>query len=123
MVFFVAVGFCGCGERDTRSVGTARAPAPSFASAELPLSGGGELVKLKIDIGADGRVTANGKTLSSPADLLPMAIDAAHEDPSVRAWIQASPGVTYGQLMAVIDILKQATISRMAFGFSSSGVP
>lgn len=80
--------------------------------------GGGEdpARQLWIEIAADGKTTLNGTVLSSREQILPRAKAAVRENPDLRAWISADDGVSYGALMVVIDMLKQAGISRMAFG-------
>jgi biopolymer transport protein ExbD len=94
------------------------ASAPSFGSADLPVSSGGEdpTQELWIEIASDENVTLNGKALGSPEELFAGAVAMRQQNPYLRAWISADASVTYAALMVVIDMLKQAGISRMAFG-------
>jgi biopolymer transport protein ExbD len=95
----------------------------SFAAADLPVIGGGEdkAQELWIEITSEGRLTVNGMVLGSGEELHARAQIALHRNPALRAWISADEGVSYAALMQVIDQLKQAGVSRMAFGYPAAG--
>ncbi len=128
------LALAGCGERHERcqdasvaetKTNRIRGDASPFASVELPLVGGGEdpSTQLWIDLTADGRVTLNGATLRAPTELLPRARAAREQNVQLRAWIRADASVPYGALWVVIDLLKQAGISRMAFSAKAPVAP
>jgi biopolymer transport protein ExbD len=123
----------GCSDRaeDARGSAVDSSANPSgrdaraFASAELPIIGGGEdpRTQLWIEITAEGRLTVNGAKLSASAELLPLAIAQLENNPHLRAFITADAGLGYGALFEVIDLLKQAGISRMAFDLRPTSSP
>ena len=80
-------------------------------------------MQLWIELSADGRVVLNGARLGAPAELLPRARAALQENPGLRAWISAETGLRYGALWVIIDLLKQAGISRMAFSLRPATAP
>jgi biopolymer transport protein ExbD len=108
----------GCSYPDGPGDCAVERAVPSFASAELPVIGGGEdpAEQLWIEVSSEERTTVNGKLLGSAAELRDEAKEAALRNPDLRAFISADEGVTYGALMVVVDMLKQVGISRMAFG-------
>ncbi len=113
LLLVVCSTLCGCSEE--RDLG--RNCVPAFASAELAVVGGGEdpAQHIWLELTLDGRTTVNGTTPDSSEALLVAIKAAALQHPNARAFIAADDGVSYGALMVVIDMLKQAGISRMAF--------
>jgi biopolymer transport protein ExbD len=87
------------------------APAPTADSNQGAL--------LQIDVLVNGEVHANGsKVDGGPVTLLAIAQKAHAANPQVRAIIRADREVTHGRVIAVLDTLKQAGISRIAFAVS-----
>jgi biopolymer transport protein ExbD len=73
-------------------------------------------VIFSIVLAADGRVLVDGKTLVNDDAILQLARDAQTQHPELRAVIKADAAVTHGRVIHVLDLLKQAHVSKIAFG-------
>lgn len=62
-----------------------------------------------------GATTVNGQAVPNDAALSGLAREALARDGELRAVIQADGAVTHRRLMAVLDALKVAGVSRIAF--------
>lgn len=69
---------------------------------------------------ADGRVLVDGTSVSGTDALVERAERALAADPALRAVIQADGAVTHRQVMTILDALKQAGMTRIAFGTLAS---
>jgi biopolymer transport protein ExbD len=58
----------------------------------------------------------NGQAVPDDASLTRQAREALSRDADLRAVIQADGAVTHRRLMGVLDALKAAGVSRIAFG-------
>jgi len=78
-----------------------------------------------IVMAADGRALVDGKPIPNDDAVLALARDAESQHPDLRAVIKADASVTHGRVIHVLDLLKQAHVSKIAFGTTptSAGTP
>lgn len=69
-------------------------------------------------LAADGQVMVNSTVLPNDDAILPQAKDALAKNKDLRAVIKADSQVAHGRVIHVLDLLKQAQISKIAFGVS-----
>ncbi|MFO0754912.1 MAG: biopolymer transporter ExbD [Byssovorax sp.] len=106
----------GLGPMRCTPIGSA-APPPSALPLDLPRVGGGELQMIfGVELHADGAMIVDGKRVDGDAELLARASDAITKNRDLRAVIRADTAVPHGRVIRVLDILKQAGISKIAFG-------
>ncbi len=93
------------------------APLP----VDLPHAAGAEPVSavLGVEIAADGSIFVAGKAVQSDAELKRVAKEFHDRDPDVRAVIRADRSATWGTVIHVMDLLKQAAIAKIAFAVSA----
>lgn len=70
---------------------------------------------LSVSIDARGGVLANGKPVSDDAELRSRARQALEEDPDLRTVIAASADTSHGRVMHVLDTVRDAGITKVAF--------
>jgi biopolymer transport protein ExbD len=70
---------------------------------------------LNVAIDAKGQILANGEKITSDAELLQRANKALKENPELRTVISASASASHGNVMHVLDTVRDAGISRVAF--------
>ncbi|HYP88924.1 MAG TPA: biopolymer transporter ExbD, partial [Polyangiaceae bacterium] len=70
---------------------------------------------LNVSIDAQGGVLANGSKVSGDAELKSRASQALKENPELRTVISASESASHGKVMHVLDTVRDAGISRVAF--------
>lgn len=104
---------------------TAKIVVTPAVPLDLPKASTGEAVQVIFSVlmPPDGRVLVNGTPLASEALLIDKARQALAETPELRAVIHADGAVSHRQVMRVIDQLKQAGISRIAFGAVAAESP
>lgn len=68
-----------------------------------------------ISVSADGSVLADGAILRDRAELSARARRLQSQDPNLRALISASASASHGTVLAVMDALREAGLSRIAF--------
>jgi biopolymer transport protein ExbD len=73
-------------------------------------------VVFSIVMAADGRAFVDGKPIVNDDAILQLGRDAEQAHPDMRAVIKADAAVTHGRVIHVLDLLKQAHISKIAFG-------
>jgi biopolymer transport protein ExbD len=73
-------------------------------------------VVFSIVMAADGRAMVDGKSIANDDAILQLARDAQSQHADLRAVIKADSAVTHGRVIHVLDLLKQAHISKIAFG-------
>src|SRR5579859_6246043 len=73
-------------------------------------------VVFSIVLVADGRALVDSKPIPNDDAILQLARDAQTQHPDVRAVIKADSAVTHGRVIHVLDLLKQAKVSKIAFG-------
>lgn len=114
---------CSEGDKDACSkLGMAIASVPldlpkASGGADAGADAGAPLV-FRITLLDDGRMIVNEKPVLSEADLAALAEEQAKAHSDSRAVIQAAASVKHGQVIRVLDILKQAGLTKIAFGVS-----
>jgi biopolymer transport protein ExbD len=95
-------------------------PAPTHA--DLPRSSTSEHVATAfvVFLQANGQISADGTTLKGMDDLRAAASAQIARDPEVRAVISADKDAQWGMVVTVIDQIKLAGISKIAFGVVSA---
>jgi biopolymer transport protein ExbD len=71
-----------------------------------------------IILSTDGRVLVDSNQIANDDAILPMARTAQTQHPDLRVVIKADSAVTHGRVIHVLDLLKQAHVSKIAFGVS-----
>lgn len=78
---------------------------------------GGEVQQVfNLTLTSAGETVVNGTLVNSDADLVSRARVALAAQPELRAVIQADGAVAHRRVMHVMDLLRQANVSRVAFG-------
>jgi biopolymer transport protein ExbD len=75
-------------------------------------------VVFSIVLAADGRAMVGGKPIANDEAILLLARDDQARHLDVRAVIKADAAVAHGRVIHVLDLLKQAGVSKITFGFS-----
>jgi biopolymer transport protein ExbD len=70
---------------------------------------------LNVSVDAQGGVLANGSKVRSDAELQQRAAQALKDNPELRTVISASASATHGKVMHVLDTVRDAGITRVAF--------
>ena len=78
---------------------------------------------LNVSIDAQGGVLANGSKVSGDAELKSRASQALKENPELRTVISASESASHGKVMHVLDTVRDAGISRVAFAADKLPTP
>jgi biopolymer transport protein ExbD len=73
-------------------------------------------VVFSIILATDGRALVDGKPVANDEAILQLARDAQSQHSDLRAVIKADSAVTHGRVIHVLDLLKQAHVSKIAFG-------
>ncbi len=73
-------------------------------------------VVFSIILAADGRAMVDGKAIANDDAILQLARDSQQSHPDLRAVIKADAAVTHGRVIHVLDLLKQAHVTKIAFG-------
>ncbi|WP_437494525.1 biopolymer transporter ExbD [Sorangium sp. So ce1014] len=85
---------------------------------DLPKAAQGQEVQLifGLELHANGDTLADGKKLAGEDAILPIAREAQAKNPELRAVIRADTTVPHGRVIRALDLLKQAGVSKIAFG-------
>jgi biopolymer transport protein ExbD len=70
---------------------------------------------LNVSIDAQGAVLANGAKVENDAELQSQASRALKQNPELRTVISASSAASHGKVMHVLDTVRDAGITRVAF--------
>ncbi|MES1187751.1 MAG: biopolymer transporter ExbD [Myxococcales bacterium] len=70
---------------------------------------------LNVAIDAQGAIRANGERIANDAELRRRAGQALKDNPELRTVISASASASHGNVMHVLDTVRDAGISRVAF--------
>jgi biopolymer transport protein ExbD len=106
---------CSDGDKDACSkLGMAIASVP----LDLPRAPEGSSAQLVFGISLleDGQLLVNDKPVPTDEALLAIAESQVKANPDSRAVIKASANVKHGRVIRVLDILKQAGLTKIAFG-------
>jgi biopolymer transport protein ExbD len=74
-----------------------------------------------IVLAADGRAQVDSTDIPNDDAILALARNAQTAHPDLRAVIKADAAVTHGRVIHVLDLLKQAKVSKIAFGVMPTG--
>ncbi|AKT40889.1 ExbD/TolR family protein [Chondromyces crocatus] len=85
---------------------------------DLPKAAQGQEVQqiFGVDLHANGEIFVDGKKLPGEEGLLPIAREAQARNQELRAVIRADTTVQHGRVIRALDLLKQAGVSKIAFG-------
>src|SRR5689334_8764210 len=70
---------------------------------------------LNVSVDAQGGVLANGSKVSSDDELRSRAKSALQQNPELRTVIAASASASHGKVMHVLDTVRDAGITKVAF--------
>jgi biopolymer transport protein ExbD len=87
---------------------------------DLPKAASGQEVQtvFSIILAADGTTQVDTHPVTSDDAITTLAKDARTKNPELRAVIKADAAVPHGRVIHVLDLLKQAGVSKIAFGVS-----
>ncbi len=96
---------------------TAKLIAGQGIPLDLPKAktAGAQQTVLNVAIDAQGAVLANGAKVADDAELKVRAARALKDDPELRTVISASTSATHGKVMHVLDTVRDAGITKVAF--------
>ena len=97
---------------------TARFIASNALPLDLPKAAQGETTQLVfgLEVQADGALYVDGKKLADDTGLIDEAKKGLAKNKDLRAVIRADKTVQHGRIIRVLDLLKQAGVSKIAFG-------
>jgi biopolymer transport protein ExbD len=78
---------------------------------------------LNVVVDAKGEVLANGEKVQGDADLKSRAGQALKANPELRTVISASAATSHGNVMHVLDTVRDAGITRVAFAADKVATP
>jgi biopolymer transport protein ExbD len=87
---------------------------------DLPKSASGENMQsiFSVDLSVDGKIRVDQKVLANDDAILPAARQARAINRDIRAVIRADKKVEHGRVIHVLDLLRQAGISKIAFAIT-----
>jgi biopolymer transport protein ExbD len=96
---------------------TAKLIAGQGIPLDLPkaATAGATQTTLSIAVDAGGKVRANGEVVESDAALHDRAKRALRDNPELRTVIAASLSTSHGDVMRVVDTVREAGIAKIAF--------
>jgi biopolymer transport protein ExbD len=99
---------------------TAKLIVSQSVPLDLPKAATGTDVQVvfSVVLAVDGSTQVDSKPVANEDAILPLAREAHAKTPDLRAVIKADSAVTHGRVIRVLDLLKQAQISKIAFGVS-----
>lgn len=99
---------------------TAKIIVSQSVPLDLPKAASGSEVQVIFSVlmSADGKAYVDQKLLPSDDAVIGLAREARAKNPELRAVIKADSAVPHGRVIHVLDLLKQAGISKIAFGVS-----
>jgi biopolymer transport protein ExbD len=85
---------------------------------DLPKAAAGQEVQLifGLELHANGETYVDGKKVANDDSILPLAREAQAKNAELRAVIRADQAVQHGRVIRALDLLKQAGVSKIAFG-------
>lgn len=100
---------------------TARIIVSQSLPMELPQAAKGQQIQLifGVELHSNGDTILDGKKLANDDAVFPLAKEAYAKNNDLRAVIRADTSVSHGRVIRVLDLLKQAGISKIAFGVSA----
>ena len=100
---------------------TARIIVSQSMPMDLPKGATGQQIQLVfgVELHADGAILVDGKRLQNDEAIFPLAKEAYAKNTDLRAVIRADTAVQHGRVIRILDLMKQAGISKIAFGISA----
>ena len=97
---------------------TARFIASNSMPLDLPKAAKGEATQLVfgVEVSASGEIVVDGKKIADDKLLIDEAKKGLAKNKDLRAVIRADKSVQHGRIIRVLDLLKQAGVSKIAFG-------
>ncbi len=97
---------------------TAKIIVSQSVPMDLPKASSGQNVQMifAVQLHKNGDVFVDQKKLPADDAILGMAREARSKNEDLRAVIQADQAVTHGRVINVLDMLKTAGVSKIAFG-------
>jgi biopolymer transport protein ExbD len=97
---------------------TAKLVVAPAVPLDLPKATQGEEVQVVFSVllPVDGSILVNGASVPDHATLSERARSALADDPALRAVIQADGELSHRRVVAALDALKRAGVTRIAFG-------
>ena len=86
---------------------------------DLPKAATGENIKqtiLSVELLGDGRIMVNSEPVKAENAVRDLAAKALKENKDLRATVRAEPKVEWSRVVRVLDQLKSAKVSKIAFG-------
>jgi biopolymer transport protein ExbD len=85
---------------------------------DLPKAATGNEIQeiLSVVLSASGATQVNGSSLDRDDEILPLARAAQAKSAELRAVIKADGDVPHRRVMVVLDLLRQAGVSKVGFG-------
>lgn len=99
---------------------TAKLIVSQAVPLDLPKASQGNDVQVvfSVSMAADGSTQVDSKPVANDDAVIGLAREARSKNPDLRAVIKADSSVPHGRVIHVLDLLKQAQISKIAFGVS-----
>ncbi|MBM4374622.1 MAG: biopolymer transporter ExbD [Deltaproteobacteria bacterium] len=97
---------------------TARFIASNSMTLDLPKAAKGEATQLVfgVEVNATGELMVDGRKIIDDKLLIDEAKKGLAKNKDLRAVIRADKTVQHGRIIRVLDLLKQAGVSKIAFG-------
>jgi biopolymer transport protein ExbD len=97
---------------------TAKIIVSTSLPLDLPKAAKGETVQLVfgLELHANGDIVVDGKRMNDDKAVLGLAREALAKNKDLRAVIRADQTVQHGRIIRILDLLKQAGVSKIAFG-------
>lgn len=98
---------------------TAKIIVSSALPLDLPSAAKGDQVVqmvFSLELHANGDVIVDAKKMSDDTQVLGLAKEALAKNKDLRAVIRADKTVQHGRIIRMLDLLKQAGITKIAFG-------
>lgn len=97
---------------------TAKLIVSKSVPLDLPKAATGSEIQtvFSVVLAADGTTQVDSKTVPSDDTIMGLARSAHEKNNELRAVIKADAAVPHGRVIHVLDLLKQAQVSKIAFG-------
>jgi len=97
---------------------TAKIIVSQSVPLDLPKAASGTEVQVvfSVILAADGTTQVDSRPVTNDDAILPLAREAHTKNNELRAVIKADSAVPHGRVIHVLDLLKQAGVSKIAFG-------
>jgi biopolymer transport protein ExbD len=87
---------------------------------DLPKAVNGESLQtvFSVELGADGKTRVDSNAVANDEGITPLAREAKAKNKELRAVIRADRKVEHGRVIHVLDLLKRAGVTKIAFAVS-----